>query len=425
MRDFALLLILSCFVWIAWWRPWLGVLGLTVFGYMSPHAYAAGFMNSFPVYLTLFLALVAGFARGWWRGEVAPRRPPADWRLGWLLALWAWFAFTTYHSLAGFAAWPRLLEVSKSLLPLLFTLWLIDRRDKLLLLFAVIALSFVLVSFKGAYWTLMTGFTDRIYGPPGGHFYDNNLFAVAVIMCLPMLVLWLRETRQQAMRLAIMAMMGLCLLAALSSWSRGALLTLMATTAMLTWDTKRKHVAIPLLLAGVACATLFLPEQWFARMETTISYQGERSAESRLEVWESGVAYVLTRPLTGTGFEGWQHVTQGDMDWHNSYVEVLVEHGPLGLILWAGLLLGTLFSLTRLALRGDQAPGAEWIGNYSRMLRASLVAYACGSLFLGISYWDLFFHLLVISVVLSDLARRELTRRPGDEAIETSNRFGT
>lgn len=416
MRDFALLLILGGFVWIAWWRPWLGVLGLTVLGYMSPHAYAVGFMKTFPVYLILFAALLAGFARGWWRGEMAPQRPPGDWRLWGLLAFWGWFVFTTYHSLAAFAAWPRLLEVSKSLLPLLFTLWLIDRREKLLYLLVAIALSFVLVGFKGAYWALMHGFSDRVYGPPGSHFFDNNLFAVAVIMCLPLLMLWLRETRRRAMRMAIMAMMGLCLLSALSSWSRGAMLTLLATLAMLIWDTRRKHVAVPLLLAGMALAALFLPEQWFSRMETTAAYQGERSAESRLEVWQTGFAYFLTRPLTGTGFDGWQHVTQGDLDWHNSYVEILVEQGAPGLVLWGGLLVGTLFSLTRLAKRGDQFPGAAWVGNYSRMLRASLIAYACGGLFLGISYWDLYFHLLVISVVLTELARREWARDPGNQA---------
>ena len=46
-----------------------------------------------------------------------------------------------------------------------------------------------------------------------------------------------------------------------------------------------------------------------------------------------------------------------------------------------------------------------WVGNYSQMLTASLVAYATGSMFLGLSYWDILYHLIVIAVLLSALAR--------------------
>ena len=67
-------------------------------------------------------------------------------------------------------------------------------------LIATIAASFALVTIKGGYWAVMTGFADRVYGPPNSQYYDNNLFAIAVIMNIPLLVLWLRETRTKPMR---------------------------------------------------------------------------------------------------------------------------------------------------------------------------------------------------------------------------------
>lgn len=411
MRDLAVILILSACFWIAWRRPWLGVLGLSMVGYMAPQGYAVAGMKSFPAYLFIFVGLVAGVVRAWTRGEVRLRLP-LDWRLWALLALWAWFVLTTVYSLAAFAAWPRLFEVSKSLLPLLFTLLLIDHRNKLFLLLVAITLSFALITLKGAYWAVLNGFSDRIYGPPGGHFYDNNLFAVAVVMTLPLLMLWWHEARRPELRFVVLTLIALSVAAVLSSWSRGALVTLGVTLSVLLWDAQKRYMALLLLLLGGAAAVVVMPESWFDRMGTVLAYHGEASAESRLDVWKTGLTSMLSHPLTGSGFEGWQHVTRGVIDWHNSYVEVLAEHGPIGLVLWLGLLLGTLVSLGRQASVCDRSPHLTWAGNYSRALRASLVAYAAGSLFIGVSYWDLYFHLVTISVVLASLIRRSQLEVP-------------
>ena len=55
-------------------------------------------------------------------------------------------------------------------------------------------------------------------------FYENNAFAVATVMAIPLLVLWLRETQNKYLRFALMGSIPLCMASALSSWSRGGLL---------------------------------------------------------------------------------------------------------------------------------------------------------------------------------------------------------
>lgn len=408
MRDLALLLIVLTLVGLTLWRPWLGAVSVSVVGYLSPHNFGSPALQAFPAYLVVFSAASLGLLRVWWRGEFRPW-VPRDWRVWGIALLWLWFLYTSFHSLAGYAAWPRMEEFSKSLLALVFTLFLIEKRKQLLVLMVAMALCFALVAAKGAYWTLAGGFTDRVYGPPGGHFSDNNLFAVAVVMMLPILHLWLRNIRQAGARVVVIVLMVLCVISVLSSWSRGAMLALAATGVMMLTHSRRTRVTVLSLLIGVALATAYLPETWFARMGSIGAYQEDGSAVGRIDAWETGLAYLRTTPLTGTGFDGWQHVTQGGLDWHSSYVEVLVEHGPLGFILWITLLMGSLFSLTRLAGRAGSRPEQAWLRDGSRALRTALLAYAIGGLFLGITYWDLFFHLVVLGAVLTRIGGHEPT----------------
>jgi O-antigen ligase len=94
---------------------------------------------------------------------------------------------------------------------------------------------------------------------------------------------------------------------------------------------------------------------------------------------------VERHPWTGSGFEGWRSITaqsrgSGDpatLDWHNAYVEALVEHGIPGFLLWATLLAGTIFGLSGMIWRGQRI-GDPWMIDNAAMLRAALVAYAVG-----------------------------------------------
>jgi putative inorganic carbon (hco3(-)) transporter len=404
VRDLAVLSILIASSAVIFSRPWLGVLVLAVFGYMHPQGYAPGFMHDLPVYKALFGVTVAAalVSRQW-------RLPPRDWRLVALLLLWAYFLFTTFQAKVQWAAWPRFAEVSGVFAMFGLTLMLIDTREKLFCLVVAIAASFALVTLKGGYWAVMTGFSDRVYGPPDSQFYDNNLFAIAIVMNIPLLLLWLREARGLALRGALMVAIALSAAAALSSWSRGALISLGLTTLVLLWYSKRKYLMLPLVIGAVALASVTLPEGWFERMHTIAHHEQDASAQSRLEAWRIGWLNAKTFPLTGVGMDGY-HYAVVTMDWHNSYVEMLAEHGFVAFGIWCLLLFGTMASLVRLAWRVRRLPELHWVRDYSQMLLASLVAYAAGSMFLGISYWDILYQLFAVSILLGAMARVEANR---------------
>jgi len=382
-------------------RPWLGVLALCFVGYAQPQAYANGFVRDIPFYLIVFIAVCLSLIKS--------RRftlPVLDWRIGIVIILWLYFLLTTICSYAPELAWPKFFEVSKVFISLVFTLILINDREKLLYLLVVIALSFGILAVKGGYWAIISGFSDRVYGPPHSHFYGNNMFAVVTIMNIPLLLLWLRETNYRPLRYIIIAVIILSVASAISSWSRGGLITLGITAVALLWYYKKRiMILIPIIFVAGLTFSYVLPEQWFERMTTIINYEKDASAMSRIDAWQMGLESFKENPLLGVGFDGWP--LAADRDWHNSYIEILAEHGLVAFTLWSTLLVGSIISLTRLAGQPTVTSSQHWIKSYSSLIRASLFAYATGSLFLGLSYWDIFYHLVIITTLLSRFTREE------------------
>ncbi|MFO1428938.1 MAG: putative O-glycosylation ligase, exosortase A system-associated [Candidatus Competibacteraceae bacterium] len=411
MRNLAIIGILVALLLATLRRPWLGVLALAVVAYLPPAIYAVGSIRAFPVYTVLSceVALAILFHRNEWQW------PPHDWRLTVLLLLWGYFLFTTwYAAIYPPAAWRKFWEVSIGLGSLVLTLVLINSREKLFYLLVTIATCIALVTVKGGLWAIMTGFGNMVFGPPTSQYFDNNLFAVLMVMNIPLLVLWLRETRNETLRYGLMLTLALSVAAVLGTWSRGGLLALGVTILLLLWHSQRKFLALLLLLAAVGLTFIYLPEDWFARMQSITTYEQDQSAMGRLELWKIGLTQALQHPLMGIGFDGWliTAVRPGAtrMNWHNAYVAIMAEHGFLAFALWCSLLIGTIVSLTRLAWLSRRFPVLAWVSDYSLMLRASLIGYAIGVLFEELAYWNILYQLLVIAILLKHLALTEVAR---------------
>jgi O-antigen ligase len=141
-------------------------------------------------------------------------------------------------------------------------------------------------------------------------------------------------------------------------------------------------------------------------MATIANWQQDESAMSRIRVWQTGIEYLKTEPLTGGGFEGWRVLTffkGGQIDWHSAYIEIATEHGLVGLGLWMVLLAGTVISLMRLVSWARRAR-LEWVADYGTLIQASLAGYGVGATTLGITYWTAPYHLIVASIILKYLA---------------------
>ena len=404
MRDYVVLIFLTGCIYAALKKPWLGVLSLAVFSYLNPHAYAWGFVRSLPVYYVLFLVVA-------FRTFTAKDKDsiPKDWRISVFILLWIYFAITSTQAYFPDIAWQRFWFITKIYLPFFFTLVLINTRFKLYCLVVTIAASIGIVAVKGGLFAILHGFSARVYGPPDTQFAENNAFAVAMLICIPLLLIWQRETCNSLFKKGILLAIPIIYAASLCSWSRGALITMTVLTFMLILNSKNKLLAIPLVLVGAFFVKDYLPQEWFGRMHTLETYQEDSSAMSRIQAWTDGWNHTLEHPFVGAGFDGWREVTQ--RDWHSSYVEMFSEHGFIAFGLWLSLIVGTLISMTTLPKKTFQVEGMEWVANYCFMLRASLICYMVGTAFLGLSYWDLLYHLIFIAVLVKKIALEELVSK--------------
>ena len=404
MRDYVVLIFLAGCIYAALKKPWLGVLSLAVFSYLNPHAYAWGFVRSLPVYYVLFLVVA-------FRTFTAKDKDsiPKDWRITVFILLWIYFAITSTQAYFPDIAWQRFWFITKIYLPFFFTLVLINTRFKLYCLVVTIAASIGIVAVKGGLFAILHGFSARVYGPPDTQFAENNAFAVAMLICIPLLLIWQRETCNSLFKKGILLAIPIIYAASLCSWSRGALITMTVLTLMLILNSKHKFLAIPLVLVGAFFVKDYLPQEWFGRMHTLETYQQDSSAMSRIQAWTDGWNHTLEHPFVGAGFDGWREVTQ--RDWHSSYVEMFSEHGFIAFGLWLSLIVGTLISMTTLPKKTFQVEGMEWVANYCFMLRASLICYMVGTAFLGLSYWDLLYHLIFIAVLVKKIALEELATK--------------
>lgn len=93
---------------------------------------------------------------------------------------------------------------------------------------------------------------------------------------------------------------------------------------------------------------------------------------------------------------------------HSNYFKPLGEHGFPGLILY--LATGILaFRRCGWIIRQTQnREDLRWARNLAAMIQVGLVGYAVSGAFLGMTYFDLYYHFLAILVVLPVVLRPEL-----------------
>ncbi len=159
-----------------------------------------------------------------------------------------------------------------------------------------------------------------------------------------------------------------------------------------------------IILASIFFA--FMPEQWHGRMGTIQHYEQDQSAMQRIDAWRFAFNLAKERPVIGGGFETFNPslfllYAPGAVfqDAHSIYFEILGEHGFVGLGLF--LMLGFLALRTGgwFIKNTRDRPELEWHRDLAAMTQVSLMGYAVAGAFLGLAYFDLFYHLLAIMVL--------------------------
>lgn len=410
MRDFAVLTILFGSLPFILAQPYIGILVWSWISYMNPHrlTWAA---QQYPV-----AALVAGaLFVGLLFSRESKQIPWSSITVTWVLFV-LWMSLSTLFALQPDAAWEQWEKVMKIQLMSFLTLVLMQTRERLNWLVIVIVASIGFFSIKGGVFTLVTGGQYTTWGPPGSFIEGNNELGLAVVMIIPFMN-YLRQisTRSWVRRLLLVAMIfsGLTVLA---TYSRGALLAAGAMILFLIWKTPRRSMFIIGALLVIPLLLTFMPERWQERMSTITEYRQDASAMGRINAWYFAYNLAVDRPIVGGGFETFDpelfiRYAPDPTDFHDAhsiYFEVLGEHGFPGLFLF--VLLGWLtWRMARAAIKQAQIhPELTWAGQLAAMAQVSMVGFAVGGLFLGLAYFDLYYHVICIVVLTHLLVTRQL-----------------
>ena len=323
-----------------------------------------------------------------------------------LLVLTAWMLFTTFFAFYPDLAWHQWNKVWKIMLMVVLTALIITERKQLHWLVWVIALSFGFYGVKGGVFTIIHGGVYRVQGPEGSFIAGNNEMALALVMTIPLIrYLHLQETRKW-LKSGLASAMVLTGVAAIGSQSRGALLA-MVMMGLFLWLKSRNKIFTGIYMAiAVAIIAAVMPQAWYDRMNTIKTYQEDQSAQGRINAWHTAFNVAKDR-ITGGGFDMFQPTTFRQYapdpwnvhDVHSIYFEMMGEQGFIGFGLF--MLLGLLAWLRaqQIIKRCKNDPDTKWASDLASMIQVSLIGYATAGAFLGMSHFDLPYHLMIILVL--------------------------
>src|SRR5207245_7011848 len=133
-------------------------------------------------------------------------------------------------------------------------------------------------------------------------------------------------------------------------------------------------------LIGGVIALPFIPQQWLERQQSTITYEEDTSAMSRIDNWKFCWKVATDNPLTGAGFDFQTRAVfaryapeflikyNGKIwDTHNIFLGILTSHGFPGLLAFTMMIVFSLISCARLKGTVRDRPELKWVTTYAEM----------------------------------------------------------
>jgi probable O-glycosylation ligase (exosortase A-associated) len=401
-RDLALFLILAGGIPFMVRDPAIGVMFWVWISLMNPHRQAYGYAYAFPFAMVVALFTIVGLVV-----SKAPKQFKGGGAAIALLLFVVWTCVTTAFALDKSAAVPLLERTLKIQLFTFISLWVLYKREHAIALITTMVLSIGYYGVKGGIFVLATAGNYRVWGPADSFIEDNNSLALAVVMSIPLWAYLYYVAKRRWLKVALAAAIGLSGVAAVGSFSRGAMLAIGAALVLLWWRGRQKVLLGAALIAlGVSVVT-FMPSKWEERMETIKTYEEDSSAQGRINTWIMLFNLAADRPLVGGGFAPYTkeifekynpeydavHVA------HSIYFSVLGEQGYIGLFFWLMLWILTWRTGSQIRQMCKNRPEEAWAFWLASMIQVSLAAYFVGGAFLSLAYWDMPYYLFVALAV--------------------------
>lgn len=434
MRDLVLFIIIIIAIPISFFRPFFGILMWTWITFFNPHRYTWGFMYNFPIAAVIAAPTLLGCL---FTPTINRRFLKRETVL--LMILWLWFCVSFIRALqvpffeGHFDdAELELVRVSKVLLITFTMILLVTSHQRLKSLVLVTAMSFGVLAIKGGVFGIRTAGEARVWGPPDSFIADNNAFALAVNMSLPMLLFLARDEKSRSYRWLYYLAFVFSVLSVILTYSRGGILGLAAVLLAISFKSKYKLVGVFLVVLVALGVVTFAPQGWMNRMTGLARGDVDMSGQQRLISWRTSWNFALDYPITGGSFNAlpdvqlFQHYQPAPLPGgflssgpHSIYFQVLEEQGFIGLALYLLLVGSCWMSLYSLRRKARRSVSSQWVVPYTDMIEISLFGFLVSGAFLGLANFDLFYQLVAMVIILKALYQDTALATPPARAEES------
>jgi len=254
-----------------------------------------------------------------------------------LLAFFGWFMLSGLQAQDTTASFESFVELSKIVVPFLVGVTMMkgEKDWKPLLWTIVLAQGYVGLEMNMDY--LLKGFNTAAEGFGG---MDNNCFGVSLVTVLGLAVALALSSKKWYQRGLAAAAAALILHTTLLTFSRGAMIGLLAVGATAFVMMPKRPMYIGAMLVTVLLAVQFTGPQLAARYATAFGSSSDdlnESSEGRLDLWRDCLTVIEAQPVFGVGPANWR-VVAASFGWpegksaHSVWMETAAEVGLPGVL---------------------------------------------------------------------------------------------
>ncbi|MGO4381848.1 putative O-glycosylation ligase, exosortase A system-associated [Pseudoduganella sp. RAF53_2] len=419
MRDILVTVLVFASIPYIFKKPWFGMVMWVWISVMNPHSQGWGFAREFP-----FAAIIAGVTVLAMVAKPKEIRMPMSPVVAALMAFILWMCVSSAFAINVEQIGPQLIKVLKIMGMTLVVMMLVRTRQHIEWMIGTIVFSIGYYGVKGGLFTIRNGGQYRVWGPSGTFIDGNNEIALALIMIVPLMMYFIPSIPNKWGRRGMWASIGLCALASLASYSRGAAIAMAAMVLFLWMKSSNKAVLGAIIVVAAPLVLVFMPEQWHSRIDTINTYEQDSSAMGRINAWQMAMNLAAERPLTGGGFEiydpqvfqKYAPIPEDVHAAHSIYFQVLGEHGYVGLLIYLLLYFYTWRCGTWVIRHAAHVPSLDWATRLARMIQVSIIGFMVGGAFLSLAYFDVPYYLMMAMVAIRELVAKQLNERRTEAA---------
>ncbi len=265
----------------------------------------------------------------------------------------------------------------------------------------------------------------------GGWMGDENDFCMVMNMAVPFGYFLLFSATGAAQKMKYLGFMGMYILAAMASLSRGGFMGLAAVGAYCWYRSPKKMNALIVLAVAVLFMVLLAPPTYWDEIASSTSDETmgeEGTGGARLYTWGIGVDMFLDNPIIGIG--------QGNFPWtvevyeanqrfhsrsfggrqaHSAWVTLISEVGLAGIVIVGGMLWQSYKDLKQVRRRLSPVKSTQKHGqtvqagedvrvHLARAMEGSVIGFIISGVFISVLWYPSLWIMLAFVVALRNIS---------------------